>query len=143
MLAKPPAIGPPGELDVAIDDGTPPGNDPMGPLLELVGDSPCRPGTPGRRLGAPCRDKEKAFILACISDVRPLALDGGGPGRRAAFSGPRGAEEAVMLGDEPSKDVRKDGGLGEVVVCVSISVGVAGLVGSSGCADAISAALAS
>lgn len=53
--------------------------------------------------------------MACISEVRPLALDGGGPGRRAAFKGPRGAEDAVMLeAGDLSKEVRNDGGLGEV-----------------------------
>lgn len=60
------------------------------------------PGTPGgkRRVavgGAPWRDSENAFIFACMSVVNPLDRAGGGPGRRAALTWPRGVEEAVML----------------------------------------------
>jgi hypothetical protein len=33
-----------------------------------------------------------------MSEVRPLALVGGGPGRRAALVGPRGEEEEDMVG---------------------------------------------
>jgi hypothetical protein len=63
--------------------------------------------------GAPCLDKENAFILAAMSDVSPLALVGGGAGRRAAFICPRGAEDGVMvLGNDPSVDVRREGGRG-------------------------------
>ena len=51
-----------------------------------------------------------------MSDVKPLALEGGGAGRRAALSGPSGAEDAVMLFGELSKEVRSDGGFGEVVI---------------------------
>jgi hypothetical protein len=57
-----------------------------------------------------------------MSDVRPLALEGRGPGRRAALSGPRGAEEAVMLFGELSKEVRSDGGLGDVVAGGTVDV---------------------
>lgn len=49
--------------------------------------------------GALCLDRENAFILAAMSEVSPLARVGGGPGRRAAFICPRGAEEGVMLFD--------------------------------------------
>jgi hypothetical protein len=57
-----------------------------------------------------------------MSDVNPLALDGGGPGRRAALSGPRGAEEADMF-RELSKELRSDGGLGDVVARESVPAG--------------------
>lgn len=63
--------------------------------------------------GAPCRDKEKAFILAAMSDVSPLARTGGGAGRRAAFIWPKGAEDWVMvLESDPSTGKRSEGGLG-------------------------------
>jgi hypothetical protein len=88
----------------------------------------------------PCLDKEKAFILACMSDVKPLALDGGGPGRRAALSGPRGAEEAVMLFGELSKELRSDGGLGDVAAGESVPADAVALEGS---ADALSVILGS
>lgn len=66
--------------------------------------------------GAPCRDREKAFILAAMSDVSPLARVGGGPGRRAALICPRGAEEGVIAFEgDPSFADRSEGGLrGEV-----------------------------
>ena len=109
MFARPPAIAPLGPVDVLFCDNTPPGSGPLRPELASF------LAKIGRLGGAPCLDKEKAFILACISDVKPLALEGGGPGRRAALRGPRGAEEAVMMFGELSKEVRSDGGLGEVV----------------------------
>ncbi len=42
MLARPPAIAPLGELGVLFCVGIPPVTDPIGPVLEFVGDSPCR-----------------------------------------------------------------------------------------------------
>lgn len=54
-----------------------------------------------------------------MSDVKPLALEGGGAGRRAALSGPSGAEDAVMLFGELSREVRNDGGFGQVVAVES------------------------
>jgi hypothetical protein len=54
-----------------------------------------------------------------MSDVKPLALEGGGAGRRAALSGPSGAEDALMLFRELSNEVRSDGGFGEVVTVES------------------------
>ncbi len=63
--------------------------------------------------GAPCREREKAFILAAMSEVSPLALVGGGPGRRAAFIWPSGAEDGVkVLEKDPTFAVRSEGGLG-------------------------------
>ena len=47
-----------------------------------------------------------------ISDVNPLALDGGGPGRRAAAVGPKGEEEAVIAA-VISAEFRRVGGFGE------------------------------
>ena len=88
---------------------------------------PCRPGTAERRLvpdGAPCRESEKAFIFACISFVRPLALEGGGPGRRAAFTGPSGAEELLR---PLSKEVFREGGLGDVLGSDSAGDNLVGL----------------
>jgi len=46
--------------------------------------------------GAPWRDRENAFIFAWISEFRPLARLGSGPGLLAAVVGPRGAEEGLM-----------------------------------------------
>ena len=46
--------------------------------------------------GAPCRDNEKAFIFACMSEFNPLARLGSGPGRLAALVGPSGEEEGLM-----------------------------------------------
>jgi hypothetical protein len=66
-----------------------------------------------------------------MSEVRPLALEGRGPGRRAALSGPRGAEEAVMLFGELSKEVRSDGGFGDVVAGESVDVNAGELEGSA------------
>jgi hypothetical protein len=143
---RPPAIAPLGVAGV-LCDGIPPVNGllelELGSLLAKFG----RPWGPARRLwpgGAPCLDKEKAFILACMSDVKPLALDGGGPGRRAALSGPRGAEEGDMLLGELSKELRSDGGLGDVVAKESVSVAVpADAVPLEGSADAVSVSLGS
>ena len=48
-----------------------------------------------------------------MSEVSPLARAGGGPGRRAAFICPRGAEEEVIVLEHgPSFAIRKEGGLG-------------------------------
>ena len=52
--------------------------------------------------------------MACISEVRPLDLDGGGPGRRAALVGPRGAEEEFIGLRHGSREVRREGGRGGV-----------------------------
>jgi hypothetical protein len=74
---------------------------------------PGRPGlSPCAAGGAPCRDSENAFIFACISDVKPLALVAG-IGRRAALTGPSGAEDALMVGAEESLGFRNEGGLGD------------------------------
>jgi hypothetical protein len=75
-----------------------------------------------------------------MSDVKPLALDGGGPGRRAALSGPRGAEEAVMLFGELSKELRNDGGLRGVAAGESVPADAVALEGS---ANALSVTLGS
>jgi hypothetical protein len=75
-----------------------------------------------------------------MSDVKPLALDGGGPGRRAAFSGPRGAEEAVILFGELSKELRSVGGLRDVAAGESVP---ADAVAFEGSADALSVILGS
>ena len=96
----------------------------------LAAARPCRPGTAERRLvpdGAPCRESEKAFIFACISFVRPLALEGGGPGRRAAFTGPSGAEELLRPELALSKEVRSEGGLGDVLGSDSAGDNLVGL----------------
>lgn len=63
-------------------------------------------------LGAPCLESEKAFIFACISDVKPLARVAGA-GLRAALTGPSGAEDALIPGAEESSECLKEGGLGE------------------------------
>ena len=75
-----------------------------------------------------------------MSDVKPLALDGGGPGRRAALSGPRGAEEADMLFGALSKELRSDGGLGDGAAGQSVPADAVALEGS---ADALSVILGS
>lgn len=75
-------------------------------------------GIPG--LGTLCRESENAFIFACMSELRPLGRLGSGAGRRAAFTGPRGADDEDMDGAWPSFGKRKEGGLGEA------SSGVAG-----------------
>src|SRR5271156_781637 len=75
-----------------------------------------------------------------MSDVKPLALDGGGPGRRAALSGPRGAEEADMLLGELSKELHSDGGLRDVVAKESVPADAVSLEGS---VDALSVSLGS
>jgi hypothetical protein len=59
----------------------------------------------------PCLDRENAFILAAISEFRPLARDCG-PGRLAAFTGPKGADKADNGEDEESFGVLNDGGFG-------------------------------
>jgi hypothetical protein len=74
-----------------------------------------------------------------MSDVKPLALEGGGPGRRAALSGPRGAEEADMFG-ELSNELRSDGGLGDVVAAQFIPAAAVALEVS---ADTLSVSLGS
>jgi hypothetical protein len=61
--------------------------------------------------GAPCLDRENAFILACISEFRPLARLGSGAGLLAALVGPRGAEEGLMENDALPRGELKDGGL--------------------------------
>lgn len=105
---------------------TPPLGDPgvllNGPPIWLVDccmlpvDAICVPGRPGLKPctvgGVPCLDRENAFIFACMSEVRPLALVAG-MGRRAAFTGPRGAEDALIVGAEESVGFRKEGGLGD------------------------------
>jgi hypothetical protein len=92
--------------------------------------------------GAPCRDKENAFILAAMSDVSPLARVGGGPGRRAALICARGAEDGLMvLGKDPSLATRREGGLGgESESCKGCNVGgdlqaFAGWLSPSGVCD--------
>src|SRR3954470_17265392 len=65
-----------------------------------------------------------------MSDVKPLALEGGGPGRRAALSGPRGVEEADMLFGELSNESRSDGGLGDVVAEESVPANAVAVEGS-------------
>ena len=134
IFARPPAIAPLGPVDVLFCDNTPPGNGPLRPELASFF------AKLGRLGGAPCLDREKAFILACISDVKPLALEGSGPGRRAALSGPRGAEEAVMVFGELSKEVRSDGGLGDVVAG-GAAVSKVGELGES--TDALSVSICS
>ena len=90
------------------------------PAKPAVGTAPvecgCWPGRPGRPPdgGGPCRDKEKAFIFACISEDRPLALDGAGAGRLAALTALSGLGEVFSVGREDSEGGRRDGGFGEV-----------------------------
>ena len=66
--------------------------------------------------GAPCRDRWKAFIFACMSCGRPPALeavdmvDCGRVGRRAALTAPSGLDKLVMLlGAGLSAGFRRDG----------------------------------
>lgn len=61
--------------------------------------------------GAPCRDNENAFIFACMSEFSPLARLGSGPGLRAAFVGPSGAEEGFIEAAMPAPCEPSDGGL--------------------------------
>lgn len=61
--------------------------------------------------GAPCLDRENAFILAWKSEFRPLARPGSGPGLLAAFVGPRGAEEGLIADDIPLDCEPNDGTL--------------------------------
>lgn len=74
------------------------------------------PGGPGLKpcaaFGVPCLDSENAFIFACISDVRPLALVVG-TGLRAALTGPSGADEALIPGAGKSLEFRSEGGFGD------------------------------
>lgn len=65
---------------------------------------------PGR--GAPCLERENAFIFACISEDRPLARDGGGAGLLAALTALRGLVDELNEGIWVSFEDRKDGGLG-------------------------------
>jgi hypothetical protein len=102
---------PGGSLRLAADDcGEPGAARADGPPMK----PPCCPVKPPGccTLGAPCRDNEKAFILACMSEFSPLARAGGGPGLLAALVGPSGADEGLI------EDVRlpllcgfSDGGL--------------------------------
>jgi hypothetical protein len=63
--------------------------------------------------GAFCRESEKAFIFAAISDVSPLANAGEGPGRRAALTGPSGSGDTfVLFGIVPSFGVCNAGSFG-------------------------------
>lgn len=57
--------------------------------------------------GAPCRDREKAFILAWMSEGKPLDLMGAGAGLRAALTLPSGVEDWVIEG---AWLVRREGG---------------------------------
>ena len=107
-----PGILPPGELGLLLS-GPPTG------LLEVcmlpveTGWFPGKPGrNPCREGGAPCLERENAFIFACMSDVKPLALDAG-TGLRAALTGPSGADEALMPGAEESLGLRSEGGFGD------------------------------
>jgi hypothetical protein len=62
-------------------------------------------------LGAPCLDSENAFILAAMSELRPLALVAG-IGLRAALTGPSGADEA-LIPVVKSLGFLREGGLGD------------------------------
>jgi len=74
-------------------------------------------GIPGLGLcAAPCRDNIISFILFCMSEVKLLARGGGGPGLRAALTGPRGDEVEFMVGAEPIAEDLRVGGLGDVDV---------------------------
>ena len=95
-LADVPAIGPPTK--------------PPGPPAA------CWPGSPPRIVcaeggGAPCLERENAFIFAWISEFSPLARLGSGPGRLAAFVGPSGAEEGLIAEAIFPVWKLKDGGL--------------------------------
>ena len=96
--SRSPAIGTPGAAGKPDCPGLPPAMGLAGnPGCGLPLNVDCWPGTPGRILcaGVPCLDRENAFILACISDVSPLALDGGGPGLRAALTAPKGLKDEL------------------------------------------------
>ncbi len=75
-----------------------------------------------------------------MSDVRPLALDGGGPGLRAALVGPRGADEAFKGGAAVPVGLFKDGGFGDVWEASGVSSGV---VGFEEVLDAVSESMSS
>lgn len=92
--------------------------------------------------GAPCLERENAFIFACMSEFSPLARLGSRPGLLAAFVGPRGADEGLIAeAIYPVCEV-KDGGLetdsgelwealGEEAGC--ISSGLLEISGEGGC----------
>lgn len=67
--------------------------------------------------GTPCLEREKAFIFAWMSWVRPLDLVfrlGVGPGLRAALIWPSGVEEGVIMGvSETDRMVRFGGEVGD------------------------------
>lgn len=97
---------------VAPPAGTGPGGAEAGILLLESG---CEPGMPGFGLcAAPCRDNIISFILFCISEVKLLARGGGGPGLRAALTGPSGDEVEFMVGAGSFAGDRSEGGLGDV-----------------------------
>jgi hypothetical protein len=89
------------------EDGGPPAKAP--PAKPPPDCWPAKP--PVGAFGAPCRDNEKAFIFACMSEFSPLARVGGGPGLLAAFVGPSGAEEGLMEGAMVAFCELNDGGL--------------------------------
>jgi len=97
---------------VASPAGTPPGG---GGFWTLLLEGGCEPGIPGLSLcAAPCRDNIISFILFCMSEVKLLARGGGGPGLRAAFTGPRGDEDEFMAEAELLTEDRRVGGFGDV-----------------------------
>lgn len=97
---------------VASPAGTPRGR---GDCWTLLVEGGCEPGMPGLSLcAAPCRDNIISFILLCISEVKLLARGGGGPGLRAAFTGPRGEDVEFMAGAEVPTGDRRVGGFGDV-----------------------------
>jgi hypothetical protein len=113
----PPARGPRGDVGASVCGPVPGATVPGAKAPEgmtLFVDT-VWPGPGSGRIfcaGAPCLDREKAFILAAISEVSPLARVGGGPGRRAALIWPRGAEDRLMGFEyELSLAARNEGGL--------------------------------
>jgi hypothetical protein len=64
-----------------------------------------------RPAGAPCLDKEKAFILAIMSWFKPpdwpprdaIGRGGGTTPRRAALTWPRGVDDSVMFPFDPGR----------------------------------------
>lgn len=92
--------------------GTPPGRPGCWTLLVEGG---CELGMPGlSRCAAPCRDNIISLIFFCMSEVKLLARGGGGPGLRAAFTGPRGDEVEFMAAAGLAADDRRVGGLEDV-----------------------------
>ena len=92
------------------DDGVPPAKGP--PVNAPPGCWVVNPPAGFFEGGAPCRDSENAFIFACISEFNPLARCGSGPGRLAAFVGPSGAEEGLIVDAMLALCVFSDGGWG-------------------------------